>query len=64
MENVTRFENLFNSVEDKLHQEINVLQEALSKIDRYSDDPGDQWVYPIYERIIARRKKLLAYLSA
>lgn len=64
MENVTQLNQLFTSVENKLHHEINVLEEALNKIDRYSDDPGDQWVYPIYERIIKRRKKLLSYLTA
>ena len=64
MENVTQSPKLFFSIEKKLHSEINVLQEAMGKIDRYSNDPGDQWVYPVYERIIERRKKLLAYLTA
>lgn len=64
MENVTQINQLFTSVETKLHHEINVLEEALHKIDRYSNDPGDQWVYPIYERIIERRKKLLSDLTA
>jgi len=64
MESAAQLKQIFNNVEDKLSHEINVLQDALSKIDRHSDDPGDQWVYPIYERIIERRKKLLAYLSA
>lgn len=64
MENASQVKHLFNSVQEKLQHEIHVLQDAMSKIDRYSDDPGDQWVYPVYERIIERRKQLLNYLSA
>lgn len=64
MDNVTQTRQLFSHVEEKIHHEINVLEAAMSKIDRHSSDPGDQWVYPIYERIIQRRKKLLAYLTA
>lgn len=64
MDNVSQVQHLFNSVQEKLQHEIHTLQEALNKIDRYSDCPGDQWVYPVYERIIERRKRLLSYLSA
>jgi len=64
MENALQVQHLFNSVQEKLQHEIHVLQDAMSKIDRHSDDPGDQWVYPVYQRIIERRKKLLNYLSA
>lgn len=64
MEQVSQVQRLFHSVQEKLQYEIHMLQETMSKIDRHSDDPGDQWVYPVYERIIERRKKLLNYLSA
>ena len=64
MELTNTMESLFTSIEEKLRHEITVLKSAMAKIDRYSDNPSEQWVYPIYERILERRTKLLSYLSA
>lgn len=64
MEQLVNNKNLFTSVEDKLRHEIAVLKSAMAKIDRYSENPSEQWVFPIYEKIIERRTKLLNHLSA
>lgn len=64
MEQKANNESLFTSVEEKLRHEIGVLKTAMAKIDRYSNNPSEQWVYPIYERILERRTKLLNYLCA
>lgn len=64
MEHVAQVRKLFTAVESKLHHEIRILEEARNKIDRYGEDPGERWVYPVYERLIERRRKLLSVLSS
>jgi hypothetical protein len=64
MTQIERNRELFTTVQQKLQQEIAVLQGALEKLDRYSENPSDQWAYPIYEKLLARRSRLLDYLSA
>ncbi len=48
----------------KLEQEICLLRETLAKIDPMSDDPGDQWAIPIYQKIIQRRQQLASSLNS
>lgn len=64
MELPSRNDTHFSSVEEKLHYEIRVLKTAMAKIERSGDSPAEQWLYPIYERILTRRTRLLSRLSA
>ena len=43
-----------------LDAEIALLKEAMAKIDPNSDNPGDLWAIPIYQKIIKRRECLAA----
>ena len=48
----------------KLDAEIALLKEAMAKIDPNSNDPGDLWAIPIYQKIIERRERLVQCLAA
>lgn len=52
------------TVLQKLDDELVLLKGAMAKIDPNSKDPGDLWAIPIYQKIIARRERLLQCLSA
>ncbi len=64
MDNVTAVRHLISSVHRKIHDEINMFQEALAKIDPFSECPADQWSHGLYTRLIERRRRMLDRLTA
>lgn len=64
MDNITTVRNLISSVHRKLHNEINMLQHTLKKIDHLSGNAADEWSHRLYSRLIERRRKMLERLTA
>ena len=52
------------AVLQRLDEELALLKDAMSKIDPDSKDPGDLWAIPIYQKIIARRERLVKCLGS
>ncbi len=64
MENIAKIRRMISSVQQKLHEEIQLLQETLSGIDYQSGDPAEQWAHGLYTRMIERRSRMLKGLTA
>lgn len=64
MDNITAVRHLISSVHHKLHGEIGMFQEALGKIDPFSECPAEQWSRGLYTRLIERRRRMLDRLTA
>ncbi len=64
MENTSKIRRMISSVHQKLHDEIQLLQETLSGINYQSGDPAEQWAHGLYTRMIERRSRMLKRLAA
>ncbi len=53
-----------HTIQQRLHDEIAQLREGLRKIDNASRAHSDQWSRGLYERLIARRERMLEIVAA